>query len=203
MRDRSCRGSVFKYEPLQKEPNQIRLLHVLPGDFEDPIQCELRKSKLVPIPKYETISYVWGDPEDRLTININGFEFSVPASSARAIRRVRLPDCTRVIWIDAICIDQSNLKERGRQVAMMGRIYAEGVQNLIYLGEEDFESAISSIREILKDAQEQDEDFILQTLRYEKYNWSEVSSSKNFIRVKYDGVAMRRLYQDEWFKYEW
>ena len=100
--------------------------------------CELKCTSLAKLPtaQYETVSYCWGDPSLRDTVKILGVTLDIPASSAQALRRVRLPDRLRVVWIDAICIDQASSEEKNQQVAMMGEIYRKGTGNLVYLGEE-------------------------------------------------------------------
>jgi hypothetical protein len=50
---------------------------------------------------------------------------------------LQIPVPARYIWIDALCIDQQNLKERGEQVLMMGRIYKQAENVNIWLGGED------------------------------------------------------------------
>ncbi|TKA71173.1 hypothetical protein B0A55_08657 [Friedmanniomyces simplex] len=59
----------------------------------------------------------------------------VPASTQAVLKRVRLAHRPRIVWIDAVCINQDDLAERGQQVAIMGEIYAGSVRNLVYLGE--------------------------------------------------------------------
>lgn len=61
---------------------------------------------------------------------------NVPASAEKAIRRVRSSEAHQVIWIDAVCINQSDVKERSSQVTMMGLIYKRAKVNYIYLGED-------------------------------------------------------------------
>jgi hypothetical protein len=48
--------------------------------------------------------------------------------------QVRLADRPRILWADAICINQNNDAERGNQVALMGRIYTQARRTLICLG---------------------------------------------------------------------
>ncbi|KAF2720495.1 HET-domain-containing protein [Polychaeton citri CBS 116435] len=96
--------------------------------------------------EYETISYVWGDASERARIQIGGLEVNVPASSEAAIRRVRLHDQDRPVWIDAVCINQLDLAERGAQVAIMSRIYQQARCNLIHLGSDDNGAAESVLR---------------------------------------------------------
>jgi hypothetical protein len=43
-------------------------------------------------------------------------------------------DKSRVFWVDAICISQQDIIERGCQVALMGEIYSQAAQTMIWLG---------------------------------------------------------------------
>lgn len=88
-------------------------------------------------PNYETISYCWGDDPSTATLLMNGHTLEVPISSAAALRRMRLTSRSRVLWIDAICINQPDLDEKSTQVAKMSEIYRFGTGNLVYLGEDE------------------------------------------------------------------
>lgn len=130
------------YHPLGE--NEIRLLTVSQGQLDDPVQCTLEQVTLLDDspPQYETISYCWGDATLRAQMKINGHIADVTLSSHEAIRRMRLRDIERRLWIDAICINQADLGERGSQVASMGRIHRHGTGNLIYLGgQEDLDTS--------------------------------------------------------------
>jgi hypothetical protein len=50
--------------------------------------------------------------------------------------RLRDPDLPRVMWIDAVCINQNDLEERGDQVQIMALIYAYAAKVTVWLGEE-------------------------------------------------------------------
>jgi len=50
---------------------------------------------------------------------------------------MRLPHTSRTLWIDAVCINQKDLLERGPQVALMGQIYSRCTANLIHLDNND------------------------------------------------------------------
>lgn len=127
------------YQPLDRERKEIRLLVLKAGSRPTEIECELQQAFLtsVPQPRYETISYCWGDPTQRTTIWLNGGRVEVPFSAEAALRTMRLPDTDRVLWIDAICIDQDNLEERGHQVSIMYEVYSQNQRNLVYLGEDE------------------------------------------------------------------
>jgi hypothetical protein len=52
-----------------------------------------------------------------------------------ALGYLRKTDSTWVLWIDAICINQEDDKERGHQVAIMRDVYSRAIEVLIWLGE--------------------------------------------------------------------
>lgn len=53
-----------------------------------------------------------------------------------ALRRLRSCSLDRILWIDALCINQKDVQERGQQVQLMARIYASARQVLVWLEEE-------------------------------------------------------------------
>jgi hypothetical protein len=99
------------------------------------LQCSTEIVSLVDQPAYEALSYVWGDAAIRQNILFDGDLFSVTENLAVALYHLRLPDNPRRLWVDALCINQSNTKERNEQVELMGEIYASASPVLIWLGE--------------------------------------------------------------------
>lgn len=80
-------------------------------------------------PGYEALSYTWGsitepeivrafDPDDA---DSEPKRLSIGENLASGLRHLRLPDRPRALWIDFICIDQSNLEERSEQDAVAVR----------------------------------------------------------------------------------
>lgn len=69
-----------------------------------------------------------------------------------ALKYLRFPNEDRILWIDALCINQADHEERNHQVQMMSQIYNNATQVCIWLGEDNDDSAtaISFIREIMK-----------------------------------------------------
>jgi hypothetical protein len=123
------------YRELNRERNQIRLLKLEPGSGDSIVCCTLQHAVIdvSPPPLYETISYVCGDPKAKTMIRLHGSETEVMATSEAALRRMRLPNEPRIVWIDSICINQQNLEERGHKVGMMYLIYSKTSENLIWL----------------------------------------------------------------------
>lgn len=125
----------YAYKPLP-EGQWFRLIHLMPGKFDDPIHIKLVKMHIEEALSYETISYCWGDSRQRVQIYCGDQAILVTVNLSQALRRFRLKNDVRFIWTDAICIDQNSKLERGRQVAFMGRIYTSGSCTLVWLGEE-------------------------------------------------------------------
>nr|POF02208.1 heterokaryon incompatibility protein 6, or allele [Quercus suber] len=144
---------------------------------------------------YETISYVWGDPSRTDRLRVDGRSVAVPASAVAALRRVRLDDMRRVVWLDAVCINQSDERERVQQVSMMGDVYRLGVGNLIYLGEADITSALDSIDTILDEAETEPDSF--KRMRNDAGAWQYASTG---IIVRFDAEALVKLFSLSWFR---
>jgi hypothetical protein len=119
----------------------IRLLRILPGCGSSEIQCELKVANLALLPKFEALSYVWGCPDPAQEIDLDGHHVSVTRNLFAALTRLRLPDKERLIWIDALCIDQGNQQERESQVLLMRDIYSMPERVIVWLGEDEGQAA--------------------------------------------------------------
>ncbi|EKJ74980.1 hypothetical protein NXS19_008494 [Fusarium pseudograminearum] len=140
---------------------EIRLLHVKPGSFDDPINAYFSSASLKDAEaqnvEFHALSYCWGDSSERdeifLSPNQNDIQdtpFSIGKSAAQAVRRLRLADETLAIWIDAVCINQDDLEERAQQVTLMTQIYSLASIVHIWLGEDNHgvEACLKLIRDI-------------------------------------------------------
>lgn len=107
-------------------------------DQNAPITGSLYISHLDDKPAYEALSYCWGSPETVEDVLINRDKsLPIAANLASALRALRLQHKSRVVWIDAICIDQSNVSEKNFQVQLMRRIYATCSRTVVWLGPSD------------------------------------------------------------------
>jgi hypothetical protein len=84
-------------------------------------------------PKYEALSYTWGEPVDDFEIIVNSVTFAVRRNLWEALYHLR-GGKSRALWIDAVCINQKNIPERNEQVQMMRRIYERAQRVVIWLG---------------------------------------------------------------------
>jgi hypothetical protein len=103
----------------------IRVLSLLPGLFDDPLECQLAVAPIEQQPMYDALSYMWGNPSDTRLITVeNDQAFPVTVSLENALRHIRLQTRIRNLWIDAVCINQSDIKERSSQINLMREIYS-------------------------------------------------------------------------------
>ncbi|KAK7926543.1 heterokaryon incompatibility protein-domain-containing protein [Apiospora marii] len=222
----------YVYQPLDVSKSEIRLVTVLPGEHDNPIQITLQHVSLTPlppqplptvmsleevratlpegwyanrslrdrimfqrqagprsdwistwvhpnpdisqtaynttmhppaskkgIPDFEALSYAWGSLNLTATVfahdSFEGPTVSQPIPVYRPERRLlrvgenlheallylRLPNEPRVMWIDALCINQEDIKEREHQVKRMAQIYSCARKVIAWIGPEHDDAA--------------------------------------------------------------
>ncbi|KAE9365154.1 HET-domain-containing protein [Stipitochalara longipes BDJ] len=122
-------------------PGHIRLLHIEAGSDEAPIAVRLVTTELDLAPSYEGLSYTWGVVEFTARVACDGSALPVTQNLYDALRYLRRPDEDRIMWIDAICINQKDDLERSLQVGIMKEIYKKAIHVVIWLGKETAEDA--------------------------------------------------------------
>lgn len=135
----------FKYSTLKS--GEIRLLSPQ-SDVSGKLTWELKlvpllsendKSKAVSPSDYDPLSYTWGKPEDQafpiicndqtLTVRKNLYD-ALPYLARRLERAGSRP---RQIWIDAVCINQSDVPEKVQQIGRMTEIYRLAREVVVWL----------------------------------------------------------------------
>ena len=125
------------HDPLDTAKHEIRLLTIAPGAMDDDISCDLSIHSLDEELSFETISYVWGDKQQRHHIYLHGDRVDITKNLFDVLRALRLSDRPRTLWADGLCIDQLNDEERSSQVLLMRKIYGQCSACQIWLGDED------------------------------------------------------------------
>ncbi|KAI4653184.1 uncharacterized protein J4E79_008697 [Alternaria viburni] len=199
-------SSPSPYEALPLSYGEIRVLEVAAASGDEILECTLERISLLdhPVPCYETISYCWGPHRDPSTIKLNGHLVEVPASSEAAVRRMRLRDRPRVLWIDAICIDQSSMTERSAQVAFMATVYSTAKQNLVYLGEDHKDMAVRGIKaleDVMDDMRAETADFTLAWETMSNLETGSWSISNEPFSASIDFEALEALFSHHWFSF--
>ncbi|KAJ5723419.1 hypothetical protein N7488_001454 [Penicillium malachiteum] len=133
--------SSLVYDRLSRE--EIRLARLSPSSDEtSPIHISLEKRLLADSVVHEATSYMWGGEDGDYTpckpIFIGSYwDVLFQTRNCHALlRTMRLEQESRLIWVDALCINQQDYIERGEQVANMSRIYDQCTQVFVYLGED-------------------------------------------------------------------
>jgi hypothetical protein len=142
------------YTVLDEARREIRLLELLPGNHDSDLIINLHVKALQQELPYTTLSYVWGKERCPCPVQVNGKHLTIGRNLDCALRHIRdnttdLLAGTTMLWVDALCIDQTDLHERSHQVRLMGQIYASANDMVIWLGPErqDTTFILAKIRE--------------------------------------------------------
>ena len=84
--------------------DNIRLLTLKPGLFNNLIHCELEQVSLSAGHAYEALSYVWGNTRDTAPMILDRTPYDITKNLEWALRYLRYKESPRVLWVDAICI---------------------------------------------------------------------------------------------------
>lgn len=152
--------SPFEYTPLSRQTRSIRLLR-----FEDEsrttastrLSCVMETFKLARCPPFVALSYAWGHPGLGREISVNGKELRIRENLYLAMSVLQGMPTTQVshdplrehelippyFWVDAICINQDDILERGHQVNLMESIFTGATCVVAWLGFEDDDSKVA------------------------------------------------------------
>ena len=125
-------------------PESLRLANIFSAtNSNDPIHIMLETYEDDDCPEYETVSYAWGGENNDYTrdkpVYVGEFwDILLQTSNCwNMLQYLRPSRGYRLIWVDAICINQEDTRERSVQVAKMGSIYSHSLRVVIYLGIEN------------------------------------------------------------------
>ena len=213
----------FRHDTLSSPDMMIRLIELLPGGWEDDLRCNIHTISLDAPPIYDALSYSWGDeseddpnlPADVLAsllrafesgqkfLRCNGHILLISSNLYNALRRLR-DKSVKYLWVDRVCIDQSNVLERTEQVRLMGTIYSKARLVVVWLGEEDSHTVpafalmerisklatVSAVRSLHANASDIFNPDALQAMGLASFpsaNWE----------------SMHRLFERRWFQRSW
>ncbi|KAE8168539.1 heterokaryon incompatibility protein-domain-containing protein [Aspergillus tamarii] len=193
----------FSYDAIK--PGQLRVLVLHPAkDASLPLVCtlqtkSLKKSKL----NYAALSYCWGTDSDQRRLLIfpgskrtakkwkyvarHATEMSIRKNLFQALLRLRRKEVPIALWVDAICINQEDQKEKTEQLQQMATIYRMASHVCVWLGEADSEGRSDRAMDFIKRIM----DFaFLERLANDK------AQAENW-------YALAELMRDRWFSRRW
>lgn len=206
--------NTYVYHPLDKVQREIRLLHLLPGEYDDPLQIKIVHEPFFEVlkpqimqrlslkelqetlpenwkayetlegryifadktsgnttwthpkpdfekhlydppevldpypdfnPRYEALSYTWGDDAATQIVEVtdtrrsssafHSSELYVRPNLHVALKHLRDLKSERILWIDALCINQEDEEEKNDQVKRMGDIFRLAYRVVVWLGD--------------------------------------------------------------------
>ncbi|KAK6849495.1 hypothetical protein PG995_013328 [Apiospora arundinis] len=162
------------YQPLDPSRDEVRLLRILPcASHTEPIELQLDVFSLQSgESSFQALSYAWTTPSEPGVKNVTlcGRPHSVTANLHAALRRLRQKSSSRVMWIDAICINQDDLEERGSQVMLMKQVYSKAREVLIWLGDSISPAPLSIVELSLESINtNKGQDFLVEDAK--PYSW--------------------------------
>jgi hypothetical protein len=196
----------YQYKPLESV-EQFRLLSVKPFAQSERFTYELKTFSMNNAPPYESVSYVWGQNDRKFMLAFgDSTVLRITRSLFSALPLLSKHCQSGYLWIDQICINQSNLDERNHQVKYMGTVYKQAEKVFIFLG---------PMLHVI------DPDGLLTLLHHVEKSRSEAStfmtavrlrdSLENYIHPDYESSSRSalywrdivRLFQHPWFTRAW
>lgn len=224
----------WNYTPLQ--PEEVRLLFLDPGGSSDDLSGSLVVTRHDPeqgvIPRYEALSYAWGDQADPDHIGLrlpdvkpktrrpsdqgivdddeddSSRPFAIRRNLSAALRQLRHDTDTRVLWCDSICINQQDLDERAAQVRRMGDIFKHAWRVIAWLGPADHQShlAIRTLAELADyiDFSSDGEDYPVNQVRLKAATAEVFTDSERLLPLTQEQWgALEALISRSWFRRLW
>ncbi|KAG6354818.1 hypothetical protein INS49_003899 [Diaporthe citri] len=140
--DRSAGKKSPIYDPLTGV-DEVRLLRLSAQRATDDqvLHGFLESTSLSIRPEYTAVSYTWADADGNRDLNevmfLGSLWLPLPITSncAAALRRLRSGHHVQTLWVDSICINQSNQDEKSHQVGLMRDIFSRANSVTIFLGQ--------------------------------------------------------------------
>jgi hypothetical protein len=150
---------------------------------------------------YDALSYTWGGTHKTSTVIVNGEALRVTENLHSALQHLRSENVDKTLWVDAICIDQSNERERGHQVQQMCKIYSQAEEVIVWLGQATRET--NTLFESLQRLQEHSVLYGHGHRHWDLAKWKELwlSVPKDSDSELRDGLFL--LLRRPWFKRVW
>ncbi|EXJ70680.1 uncharacterized protein A1O5_05670 [Cladophialophora psammophila CBS 110553] len=194
----SSRNSKYRYARLSG-PRTIRLVRVHPKIPSEPFACSFKYVSLDEKPSYKAISYAWGEdvPCQRVTLDGRG---QMVINDALASVLARLADSGQYgwFWIDKLCINQADHREKSAQVQMMMDIFASAEQVWAWLGPagDDSELAIAFVPILARAFKRLEEEDL-------PVNMEHLKAIPACARDSAFWPALRKLLKRRWFTRAW
>jgi hypothetical protein len=128
------------FEVLRSDRREIRLLQLETMSKAHSMRYKMVHASLQQAPEYSAVSYCWGAPVPiggLKEIYVNGLSVRIRPTLYSFLETLTIRYPGTSLWIDAICINQSDDSERNHQISIMGEIFGAAQEVLVWLGSGD------------------------------------------------------------------
>lgn len=201
----TMRPTPFRHQPLPPG-HFIRILHIDSTAGNDQLLATFKTIALsTSSEKYTAVSYHWGDatPAGQLSCS-DGQSIALSETLCELLDAFSRREPSFTLWIDALCINQSDPVEKAYQVRLMGKVYSLADTVIIWLGggSGHTQRAFQYIREYDPEDSSSEEGSQLDLVSSASNGAlpaADESSSDSLARIKSMMVLLRR----EWFQRVW
>lgn len=199
----------YKYQPIDLASDAIRILRLFSGHEQAPIACDLIESLFGEEKgiSYQALSYTWGTSISNRQITLCGKEKTVMENLYSALVDLRKPSEDVWLWVDALCIDQENDREKTHQVGHMRRIYEKADRVFIWLGPrtDEIDVLMDAMIKLHALAMKAD-DFRRQDLDAWERLWPLITGREQKQQPQFQPIcknALRNMLARPWFRRVW
>jgi hypothetical protein len=128
--------NLYQKHRIATPGDTIRVLALLPEEGPT-LKATMFCVDLSSGPIYEALSYVWGaiEADASYFLDIDGTIMEITPNLYYALQALRPRQSPRVLWVDAVCINQNDNRDKETQICMMEKIYRSANHVAVYLGE--------------------------------------------------------------------
>ena len=127
----------------------IRLLYLLPGETGDQLQGVINHVPYKSAGTYRALSYVWGTDQRIQELMTPDGVLPITFSLSKALQGLRHKNKAIMLWVDAICINQKNHKEKAQQVRLLPKIFQTAASTYAFLeGDKESDAAIEMLMQV-------------------------------------------------------
>lgn len=196
--------SFYVYSPLPQR--SVRLLHLAPEHGNTTLCFELEVFTLDKRPKYNALSYCWGTTIRTVPIKCNGKEMLITNILNEALHVMlshHRGGAFEWLWIDQICINQEDVREREVQVDLMRDIYRTSERTIVWLGP-DVSSLLKGVELLERLSLRYNQDLKVDGSRKRRrYTKDEYRLMDLPLPEESSWAALRYIFSRAWFTRSW
>jgi hypothetical protein len=125
---------AYQHNKLEDPSKQLRLINLLPiNDDSSELRAKIEVVGSIMEKSYGVVTYMWNPTKQPAILRIDGMPYDIPAGLAHVLRRLRSNvKSDKILWIDAVSIDQRQQDEKSVMVGRMPDIFRCATSHAIF-----------------------------------------------------------------------